>query len=105
MSRNETAIPPFWRLNGGIPGLASRTSRNPAKIPPEWRDRTWLRVVFGQPERSFYASELIRDAHTGSGVAQRGLARLEESGLIVARCIDNQKHYRLCQMNLFIHGR
>ena len=42
-----------------------------------------LRVLFGQPERSFYASELIRDAGTGSGAAQRELARLEESGLIV----------------------
>ena len=36
-----------------------------------------LGVLFGQPERSFYASELIRDAGTGSGAAQRELARLE----------------------------
>ena len=42
-----------------------------------------LGVLFGQPERSFYASELIRDAGTGSGAAQRELAKLEESGLIV----------------------
>ena len=53
-----------------------------------------LRVLFGQPERSFYASELIRDAGTGSGAAQRELARLEESGLIVARRIGHQKHYQ-----------
>jgi predicted nucleotidyltransferase len=53
-----------------------------------------LRVLFGQPDRSFYASELIRDAGTGSGAAQRELARLEESGLIVARRIGNQKHYQ-----------
>ena len=53
-----------------------------------------LRVLFGKPERSFYASELIRDAGTGSGAAQRELARLEESGLIVARRIGNQKHYQ-----------
>ena len=39
-----------------------------------------LGALFGQPERSFYASELIRDAGTGSGAAQRELARLEESG-------------------------
>jgi predicted nucleotidyltransferase len=52
-----------------------------------------LGVLFGHPERSFYASELIRDAGTGSGAAQRELARLEESGLIVARRIGNQKHY------------
>ena len=53
-----------------------------------------LRVLFGQPERSFYASELIREASTGSGAAQRELARLERSGIIVARRIGNQKHYQ-----------
>ena len=53
-----------------------------------------LRVFFGQPERSFYASELIRDAGTGSGAAQRELARLEGSGLIVSRRIGHQKHYQ-----------
>ncbi len=53
-----------------------------------------LRVLFGHPERSFYASELIRDAGTGSGAAQRVLARLEESGLIAARRIGHQKHYQ-----------
>src|SRR5687767_13877487 len=53
-----------------------------------------LRVLFGRPERSFYASELIRDAGTGSGAAQRELARLEGSGLIVARRIGHQKHYQ-----------
>src|SRR6266850_397396 len=53
-----------------------------------------LGVLFGQPERSFYASELIRDAGTGSGAAQRELARLEENGLIVARRIGHQKHYQ-----------
>jgi predicted nucleotidyltransferase len=51
-------------------------------------------VLFGKPDRSFYASELIRDAGTGSGAAQRELARLEDSGLIVARRIGNQKHYQ-----------
>jgi len=53
-----------------------------------------LRVLFGHPERSSYASELIREAGTGSGAAQRELARLEQSGLIVARRIGHQKHYQ-----------
>ena len=53
-----------------------------------------LRVLFGQPERSFYASELIREAGTGSGAAQRELAKLEGSGLISARRIGHQKHYQ-----------
>jgi predicted nucleotidyltransferase len=37
---------------------------------------------------------LIRDAGTGSGAAQRELAKLEESGLVVVRRIGNQKHYQ-----------
>jgi predicted nucleotidyltransferase len=53
-----------------------------------------LRVLFGHPERSFYASELIREAGTGSGAAQRELARLEGSGLILARRVGHQKHYQ-----------
>ena len=53
-----------------------------------------LGVLFGQPERSFYASELIRNAGTGSGAAQRELAKLEGSGLISARRIGHQKHYQ-----------
>jgi predicted nucleotidyltransferase len=53
-----------------------------------------LGVLFGQPERSFYASEIIRHAATGSGAAQRELTRLQGSGLIVARRIGQQKHYQ-----------
>jgi len=53
-----------------------------------------LGVLFGQPERSFYTSEMIRDAGTGSGAAQRELAKLEASGLIVARRIGHQRHYQ-----------
>jgi predicted nucleotidyltransferase len=53
-----------------------------------------LGVLFGQSERSFYASELIRHAGTGSGAAQRELAKLEASGLVEARRIGHQKHYQ-----------
>ena len=53
-----------------------------------------LGVLFGRPDRSFYASELIRTAGTGSGAAQRELARLENSGLVVGRRIGHQKHYQ-----------
>jgi predicted nucleotidyltransferase len=53
-----------------------------------------LRVLFGQHDRSFYASELIREAGTGSGAAQRELARLERSGILVVRRVGNQKHFQ-----------
>jgi predicted nucleotidyltransferase len=53
-----------------------------------------LGVLFGEPDRSFYASELIRTAGTGSGAAQRELARLEGGGLVVSHRVGHQKHYQ-----------
>jgi predicted nucleotidyltransferase len=56
-----------------------------------------LRLLFGQPERSFYGNELIRAAGSGSGAAQRELAKLETSGLAVVERVGRQKHYRANQ--------
>ena len=53
-----------------------------------------LAVLFGQPQRSFYANELIGLAQSGSGSVQRELARLEASGLVTVHRIGNQKHYQ-----------
>jgi predicted nucleotidyltransferase len=53
-----------------------------------------LGLLFGTPDRTFYASELIRTAGTGSGAAQRELARLETSGLITCSQIGRQRHYQ-----------
>ena len=53
-----------------------------------------LGLLFGQPDRSFYATELIELAGAGSGAVQRELARLEQSGLVTVRRIGAQKHYQ-----------
>jgi len=53
-----------------------------------------LAWLFGQPGRSFYATELIGLAGAGSGAVQRELVRLAQSGLITARAVGNQKHYQ-----------
>ena len=53
-----------------------------------------LGLLFGHPERSFYASEVINLAQVGSGAVQRELARLEGAGLISTRRIGSQKHYQ-----------
>jgi predicted nucleotidyltransferase len=81
-----------------ILGTAKRSGRSSRRsLAAALFTKTQQRVLgalFGHPERSFYASELIRDTGTGSGAAQRELARLEESGLLVARRIGHQKHYQ-----------
>lgn len=53
-----------------------------------------LGLVFGQPERSFYATELIGLTGGGSGAVQRELARLAQSGLVTVHPVGNQKHYQ-----------
>jgi predicted nucleotidyltransferase len=53
-----------------------------------------LGLLFGQPSRSFYATELIGLAGSGSGAVQRELKNLAESGLVTLRAVGNQKHYQ-----------
>ena len=53
-----------------------------------------LGLLFGQPGRSFYATEVIGLAKAGSGAVQRELARLEQSGLVTVHRLGTQKHYR-----------
>lgn len=53
-----------------------------------------LAYLFGQPERSFFATELIGLAGGGSGAVQRELASLAQSGLVTITRIGTQKHYQ-----------
>jgi predicted nucleotidyltransferase len=53
-----------------------------------------LAILYGQSDRSFYASELIGLAGAGSGAVQRELARLADAGLLTVRAIGSQKHYQ-----------
>src|SRR4051812_36487279 len=56
-----------------------------------------LALIFGHPERSFYTSEIVRHVRSGTGAVERELSRLEQSGLVTAEWIGNQKHYRANQ--------
>ena len=53
-----------------------------------------LALLFGQPGRSFFASELIRLTGSGSGAVQRELKRFASSGLVSVSPIGRQKHYQ-----------
>ena len=70
-----------------------RSSRFGAALFTETQQRV-LGHLFGQPERSFYAKELIKRTGSGSGAVQRELKRLEQSGLVTAHWQGNQKHYQ-----------
>ncbi len=53
-----------------------------------------LALLFGQPDRSFFVTELMSLANSGRGAVQRELARLAQSGLVTVTKVGNQKHYQ-----------
>ncbi len=53
-----------------------------------------LGLLFGQPDRSFFANEIITLANVGSGSTQRELAKLELASLVRTSRVGNQKHYQ-----------
>ena len=82
-----------------IPNMGTR--RSPASRKTSLADALFsatqqrvLGFLFGQPDRSFYATELIGLVGAGSGAVQRELARLEQSGLVTISRLGTQKHYQ-----------
>lgn len=76
---------------------AKRTPARPVSMAGALFTTTQQRVLgllFGQPERSFFATEVISLAGAGSGAVQRELQRLVESGLVTVTRVGNQKHYQ-----------
>lgn len=60
---------------------------------PKVRQRV-LAVLFGKPDQSFYANEVIALAQSGTGAVQRELAALAEAGLLTVSKQGNQKHFQ-----------
>jgi predicted nucleotidyltransferase len=56
-----------------------------------------FKLLFGQPHRSFFATELIGLTGSGSGAVQRELQRLVESGLVTVTHLGTQKHFQANQ--------
>jgi predicted nucleotidyltransferase len=77
---------------GKISDTAAPTSSADALFP-KVRQRV-LAILFGHPERSFFSSEVIAMAGSGSGAVQRELADLASAGLLTVTTQGNQKHYQ-----------
>ena len=60
---------------------------------PKVRQRV-LAVLLGQPGRSFYTTEVIALAQSGSGAVQRELTALADVGLLNVTRLGAQKHYQ-----------
>jgi predicted nucleotidyltransferase len=76
---------------------AGKTSSSPAGLAgalfSTTKGRT-LGLLFGQPDRRFFANELIGLTGSGSGAVQRELQRLTDSGLVTARKVDGRKYFQ-----------
>src|SRR5262245_51779381 len=80
-----------------VPEMGVSARRAGASIADALFTKTQQRVLatlFGQPDRSFHVNEIVRLAAGGIGAVQRELQSLETSGLVIARRVGNQKHYR-----------
>ena len=53
-----------------------------------------LGLLFGQPDRSFFVTQIMELAKSGRGAVQRELQRLEGAGLVSVQMHGNQKHYQ-----------
>jgi len=53
-----------------------------------------LGLLFGQPGRSFFVTQIMELARSGRGAVQRELQRLERAGLVSVEMRGNQKHYQ-----------
>jgi predicted nucleotidyltransferase len=89
----------------GITKAKAKSARNPTRAPSvstrsladalfTATQQRLLGLLFGQPERSFFVTELITLADVGRGAVQRELARLEQARLVLTERHGNQKHYR-----------
>ena len=79
--------------NMGISTTSSDSSATADALFPKVRQRV-LAVLFGIPDRSFYANEVIALAQSGTGAVQRELADLSAAGLLTVSKQGNQKHYQ-----------
>lgn len=60
---------------------------------PKVRQRV-LAILFGAPDRSFFANELVGLVRSGTGAVQRELSDLTSASLITVRAVGNQRHYQ-----------
>jgi len=54
-----------------------------------------LGLLFGQPDRSFFVTQILELANSGRGAVQRELQRLERANLVSIQMRGNQKHYQV----------
>ena len=62
-----------------------------------------LGLLFGQPDRAFHTSELVRLVGSGTGAVQRELAKLAGAGIATVTMSANRKLYRANRQSPIFH--
>lgn len=95
--RNQRACSNIPELGTIVPEMGTRRIARRTSIADALFSRTQQRVLgllFAEPERSFFATEIIERADSGRGSVQRELERLADSGIVTVTRVGNQKHYQ-----------
>lgn len=79
-------IPPMGTNNKTVNGLGEALFSK--------TQRQIFGLLYGQPDKTFYANEIVRFAGVGIGTVQRELEKLSGVGLLTVKKIGNQKHYQ-----------
>ena len=98
----SAAAAPFLPISGTIVPNMGKKLANPAlPAPTGLADALFtpvqqrvLGLLFGQSQRRFQSSELIRLAGSGTGSVHRLLTRLTTGGLVTSDRVGNQKYYQ-----------
>ena len=53
-----------------------------------------LGLLFGQPDRSFFVTQIMELAKAGRGGVQRELERLRQGGLVTVKSVATQRHFQ-----------
>lgn len=84
----------FPKLGSIIPNMGNDKPVSISEVLFSGVQQRVLGLLFGQPDRSFYANEIERLGMTGRGALERELKRMTASGLVTMTVIGRQKHYQ-----------
>lgn len=90
----STSTPVFQKVSRKAAAKPTGASTSLADALFTTTQRRVLALLFGQPDRSYFTSELIRLTGSGSGAVQRELQRLAASRLVNVTSVGTQKHYQ-----------
>jgi predicted nucleotidyltransferase len=87
----------FPKLGTIIPNMGNNRPVSISDVLFSGVKRRVLGLLFGQPDRTFYANEIEKLGMTGRGALERELKRLTASGLVTMTVIGRQKHFKANQ--------